>query len=48
MVLPLTDDSWMNWNLEMLVFEERTRPEYPERNTRRKTFRSKGENKQRM
>ena len=25
-------DSWSNWNLEMLVFEERGRPEYPEKN----------------
>ena len=34
-------DSWSNWNLEMLVFEERGKAEYPE-----KTFRSKGENQQ--
>ena len=33
MVLLLTDDSWMNWNFEM-VFKERARPEYPERSTR--------------
>ena len=25
-------DSWSNWNLEMLVFEERAKPEYPEKN----------------
>ena len=25
-------DSWSNWNLEMLVFEERRKPEYPEKN----------------
>ena len=24
-------DSWSNWNLEMLVFEEREKPEYPEK-----------------
>ena len=35
-------DSWSNWNLEMLVFEERGKPEYPEK----KTSRSKGENQQ--
>ena len=23
---------WMNWNLEMLVFEERGKPEYKEKN----------------
>ena len=34
-------DSRSNWNLEMLVFEERAKPEYPE-----KTFRSKDENQQ--
>ena len=34
-------DSWSNWNLEMLIFEERVKPEYPE-----KTSRSKGENQQ--
>ena len=34
-------DSWSNWNLEMLVFEEREN-----RSTRRKTSRSKGENQQ--
>ena len=28
MVLRLAD-SWSNWNLEMLVFEERGKPEYP-------------------
>ena len=26
-------DSWSNWNLEMLVFEERGKPEYPEKNS---------------
>ena len=31
MVLHLPD-SWSNWNLEMLVFEERGKPEYPEKN----------------
>ena len=31
MVLHLPD-SWLNWNLEMLVFEERGKPEYPEKN----------------
>ena len=31
MVLCLPD-SWSNWNLEMLVFEERGKPEYPEKN----------------
>ena len=25
-------DSWSNWNLEVLVFEERGKPEYPEKN----------------
>ena len=25
-------DSWSNWNLKMLVFEERGKPEYPEKN----------------
>ena len=24
--------SWLNWNLEMLVFEERGKPEYQEKN----------------
>ena len=24
-------DSWSNWNLEMLVLEERGKPEYPEK-----------------
>ena len=24
-------DFWPNWNLEMLVFEERGKPEYPEK-----------------
>ena len=31
MVLRLPD-SWSNWNLEMLVFEETGKPEYPEKN----------------
>ena len=31
MVLRLPN-SWSNWNLEMLVFEERGKPEYPEKN----------------
>ena len=25
-------DSWSNWNLELLVFQERGKPEYPEKN----------------
>ena len=25
-------DSWSNWNLKMLVFKERGKPEYPEKN----------------
>ena len=25
-------DSWSNWNLEVLVFGERAKPEYPEKN----------------
>ena len=25
-------DSWSNWNLKMLVFQERRKPEYPEKN----------------
>ena len=40
MVLHLPD-SWSNWNLKMLVFEERGKPEYPG-----KTSQSKGENQQ--
>ena len=28
----LVPDSWSNWNLKMLVFEERGKPEYPEKN----------------
>ena len=28
-------DSWSNWNLEMLVFEGRGKPEYPEKNLSR-------------
>ena len=35
----LEPDSWSNWNLKMLVFEERGKPEYPE-----KISRIKGEN----
>ena len=31
MVLCLPD-SWSNWNLKMLFFEERGKPEYPEKN----------------
>ena len=31
MVLRLPD-SWSNWNFEMLVFEEKGKPEYPEKN----------------
>ena len=31
MVLRLPD-SWSNWNLEMLVFDERGKPKYPEKN----------------
>ena len=31
MVLRLPD-SWLNWNLEMLVFEEKGKQEYPEKN----------------
>ena len=30
--VPRLLDSWSNWNLEMLVFEERRKPEYPEKN----------------
>ena len=25
-------DSWSNWSLEMLVFEKKGKPEYPEKN----------------
>ena len=25
-------DSWSNWNLKISVFEERGKPEYPEKN----------------
>ena len=28
----LSESSWSNWNLEMLVFRERGKPEYPEKN----------------
>ena len=42
MVLRLPD-SWSNWNLEVLVFEERGKPEYPEKNL---SEQSKGENQQ--
>ena len=31
MVLRLPD-SWSNWNLEMLVFKERGKPDYPDKN----------------
>ena len=41
MILLLPDSSESNWNLKMLVFEERGKPEYPE-----KTSQSKGENQQ--
>ena len=34
-------DSWLSWNLEMLVFEERGKLEYPEKN-----LSQKGENQQ--
>ena len=34
-------DFWSNWDLEMLVFEERGKPEYPEKNPL-----GKGENQQ--
>ena len=37
----LLPDSWTNWTLKMLVFEERGKPDYQE-----KTFQSKGENQQ--
>ena len=29
--------SWSNWNLEMLVFQEGGKPEYPEKNQQSKT-----------
>ena len=32
MVVLRLPDSWSNWNLEMLVFEKRGKPEYPEKN----------------
>ena len=31
-MVPRLPDSWSNWNLKMLVFEERGKPEYPEEN----------------
>ena len=31
-MVPRLPDSWSNWNLEVLVFEERGKPEYPEKN----------------
>ena len=31
-VVLLLPDSWSNWNLEMLVLEERGKLEYPEKN----------------
>ena len=34
-------DCWSNWNFEMMVFEERGKPEYPEKN-----FRDIGKNQQ--
>ena len=40
-VILLLPDSRSNRNMKMLVFEERGKPEYPE-----KTFQSKGENQQ--
>ena len=39
MVVLRLPDSWSNWNLETLVFEERGKPE-------EKTSKSKGENQQ--
>ena len=32
MVILRLPDSWSNWKLEVLVFEERRKPEYPEKN----------------
>ena len=32
MVVLRLPDTWSNWNLEMLVFEERGKPTYPEKN----------------
>ena len=32
MIILRLPDSWSNWNLEMLVFEETRKPEYPEKN----------------
>ena len=43
MVILCLPDSRSNWNLEMLVFEERRKPEYPDKNL---SDRSKGENQQ--
>ena len=43
MVILRLPDSWSNWKLEVLVFEERRKPEYPEKNL---SDRSKGENQQ--
>ena len=40
-MVPRLPDSWSNWNLELLVFKERGKPEHPE-----KTSRRKGENQQ--
>ena len=31
-MVPRLPDFWSNWNLEMLIFEERGKPEYPEKN----------------
>ena len=41
MVVLCVPDSWSNWNLEMLVFEEWGKPEYPAKN-----ICGKGENQQ--
>ena len=32
MVVLRLPDTWSNWNLAMLVFEERGKPEYPKKN----------------
>ena len=34
MVVLCLPDSWSNWNLEMVVFKEWGKPEYPEKNIR--------------
>ena len=41
MVVLCLPDSWSNWNLEMVVFKEWGKPEYPKKN-----IRGKGENQQ--